>query len=94
MLDLPFIAAAFGVDTPCGVSETGALCTDPSPRPPLRFLGVDSAALFNIFFSPPPSVSFSFGFGDGAIINRVEEDAATVSGPAIGLPPVPSLLSD
>ena len=92
MLDAPFIAEAMGVDTPFGVSEAVAACMDPSP--PFNFLGVDAAALFNVFFSPPPSVNFSFGFGDGAIINRVAEDAATVSGAAMGLPPVPSLLSD
>ena len=89
---MPFIVTAFGVDTPLGVSEACAACTDPSP--PFSFLGVDSAALFNVFFSPPPRVSFNFGFGDGAIINRVADDAATVSGAAMGRPPVPSLLSD
>lgn len=81
---------AVGVDTAWGV--TGAFCTDPSP--PLMFLGVVAAVVFTVFFSPPPSVSFSFGFGDGAMIKRVAEDAATVSGAAMGFPPVPSLLSD
>ena len=38
--------------------------------------------------------SFSFSFGLGFMINRVADEAAMVSGAAIGFPPLPSRLRD
>ena len=50
--------------------------------------------LLTFLFTPPPNASFSLGFGEGAMIKLVLEAAATVSGAAIGILPVPNLLND
>ena len=62
--------------------------------PPFILLGVVIGRLLTVLFSPPPKASFNLGLGEGAIIKRVAEEAATVSGAAMGFPPVPNLLND
>jgi hypothetical protein len=100
---LGVVPAFLGVLTGSGVFMTD-FWTDPRPTllllillltPLICLKGVElDDALLTFLFSPPPKASFSLGFGEGAMIKLVLEAAATVSGAAMGFPPVPNLLND